>query len=240
LERLSLGEEKNEMFSDLILYSSHPDRLLQSLASAAEKLSDIRDVFVVIPQQKKVLFEKVMEKYPQVCFIEESAKNIKQILLRQILPRSSAGFILLATDQYIVEKKVDVKECTQLLQRTKARGFYFALGEDRVSCLRGKFAQEPPLHFLSLGETVRAWECEDCACGDWASPDGFVMALYEKDFLKKNLEALNFQSLEELERSWSLLEQERKIGLCFKKSRIGVVQELPCLPRIILKKEKKS
>ncbi len=217
------AEEKGEMSTDLLIISQSPERLISTLQSERENLSDISKIFVVIPQ-KTDFFAEVEKRFPYVLFIENPEKNIRP-LLHKILSRSSARFFLCTTDQYVFKKKVDLKECVPLLAETKARGFYFGLGEDVSFCLRGGFEQKLPRHILALNENVRAWECLENACGDWAFPDGFAMALYEREVLKRNIELLNFQTIEEMEKNWSLLVQERRVGLFLKQTVVGRAQD---------------
>jgi hypothetical protein len=225
LEHPPYKEENKDLSLDLVFLARDPEHLLTSLESIQENTKDITDIFVIIPWRKKSSFEKVAKKFPCIIFIEESPKNLKSSLLRQVLSRSMAKFLLLSTDHYVLERKVDLKECAYFLSRTKARGFYLGLGEDARYCSRGGFDQVLPRQFFSLREGINAWQCHESECGDWAFPDGFVMGLYEKDSFKKMIESLHFKNLKELEKNWSLYSQEKRIGLCPSKSYVRILQD---------------
>ncbi len=121
---------------------------------------------------------------------------------------SSSPYLVLGVDEIVMNDFVDLKTCVELMEKTKAYGFYLQ---------RDLESQERPIS-EELGAGVFAW---DLGTGElkWAIANTCNMTLFRKVALQSALPNLKYQTFEQFKSAWEAKSPKEAIGLYFERSK---------------------
>lgn len=212
--------------ADLVIYSY--DRplqlyaLLESVCKYMTGLGNIEVIYRTSQESYAQAYELVKKDFNQVIFVKQgdhSYQDFKPLTLQAAFS-SLHDYIIFAVDDIIVKDFINVTVDIDLLESTKAYGFYYRLGKNISYCYTVQRAQAvPPLRMISSG--VYAWKfCE--AEHDWGYPNTVDMTLYKKEDIKPFFEKALYEAPNPLESRWSgyAYQVSNRIGLCYEQSKI--------------------
>ncbi len=199
--------EANQKADLIIMSHNQPYRLEVCLESIFRYVTGIESVFVVYTtdEEHQNLYLQLQEKYGQVCF--RLGQNAFKTVVLDILKnqRSSSGFVAIATDNQLVQKKIQMGECIQAITQTKADVFYLNMNSQGLLNKRNYSHGVPDrIHIMQPEQKAMAVPLN--------------MVLYRKDELMSNLDKIDFNSSSTLIEAW-----QQGIGL----PQMGLYYEQP-------------
>jgi hypothetical protein len=140
-QKKSLQNSK-EMSSDLVVFSyNRPLQLYSFLESFFHYTKGWNKIWVVYRSSNERYeqgYQIVKKKFPLVRFLQQSTFpecDFKPLTLQAIFSSSSkAQYITCAVDDMIVTDQVDLKECSQAIEKYNTCAFYLRLGTNITYC----------------------------------------------------------------------------------------------------------
>lgn len=163
-------------------------------------------------------YQLVRKQFDQVEWVKQRSRaEFKRLTLDAVF-KSPGDYLLFAVDDIIVKDEVNLGRCVELLERTKAHGFYLRLGDNITECYScRKHTGKPPLFEIDPG--VYAWRFRR-GMGDWSQVCTADMTLYRKQDVKRPLEVLAYDLPNAFEADWERFADFSLAGLCFAESKI--------------------
>lgn len=214
----SVEEEK----VDMIVYSyNRPMQLYALLESTQIFVTGLGEVNVIYRADNayESAYEQVKREFPDVIFFKQGVnpdKDFKPMTLSAVFG-SPNKYVVFGVDDIIVKDYVDLSQCIQNLEKTKAYGFYLRLGNHITHCYPTNRSQSiPPLRHI--GEQVYAWKFNEGDL-DWGYPHTVDMTIYRKEDIKRDLTDRRYTNPTGLEAGWKHDVADLE-GLCFSDSKI--------------------
>lgn len=211
---------------DLVVFScDRPLQLYAFLESVQLYVSGLGQVHVVCRMSDddyRKAYDEVKRTFPFAKFLTQGndpSGDFKQLTLQASF-HSPSAYIMFAVDDIIVKDFVDLYECTSLLEKAQAYGFYLRLGTNLTECYPLQCSQPvPPLR--EVASEVYTWQFNRGRCC-WGYPNTVDMTIYRKKDIKPYLTMMNYTAPNPLEASWSgnCGAICGRGGLCFKTSKI--------------------
>lgn len=195
--------------ADLIIMShNQPYRLDVCLESIFRYVSGLESVYVIYTtdQEHQNLYLQLQEKYAQVCF--RLGQNAFKTVVLGILKNqtSSSEFVAVATDNQLVQKKIQLGECIQAITQTEADVFYLSMESQGLLAKRNYSHSVPDrIHIMQPDQ------------GTMAVPLNLV--LYRKEELLHNLDKIDFNSPSTLIHAWQQGIGLPQMGLYYEQSK---------------------
>jgi len=216
--------EKLPKEADLIIFSyNRPMQLYALLESSSLHITGLNKVFVLYrasSQEFVDAYDEVKKAFPKVHFVAQSshAQEDFQPLLSKILLEGSSPYVIFSVDDIIVRKDIDLTNCVDALEKTKAWGFFLGQGKNLKRCYMLDCIQPvPPL--ISIQEDIFAWQFKE-GIGDWNWPNSLDMVVYPKEVMQRDFAKLTFHHPNDLENQWLKKAKLKRIGLTFSESAI--------------------
>ncbi len=208
---------KNEKRVDLILFSDNrPERLDLCLKSIKTQVKGIGDISVIYWSDKYHLFsyQKMIHRYPKIIFMtpfREKGLDFKTLFMNALIGNAnSSPYILLSSDQIIVTEEISLPICIRAMQKFRAYGFYFHLGQEKKNnCLEEMYSW-----FIGQGQK------------ELREPNTLKMTLYRKVDLERDFKYQQFDSPEELIMLWARQLSLPHFGLSFNISKIRLAPNI--------------
>lgn len=132
---------------------------------------------------------------------------------------SPNDYVMFAVDDIIIKDFVDLSQCIDALQETKAYGFYLRLGKNITEC-QVLNIKTPVPKFYYFKENIYSYKFSD-GQGDWGYPNTVDMTIYKKNNIKKAFEKIPyFYNPTYLEGWWASFADLNQYGLFFEESKI--------------------
>lgn len=211
--------------ADILLFSfDRPLQLYACLESIEHFLTGFEAVTVIYRasgQRYLEGYEEVKGRFAFAEFIQQSnerpKKDFKPLVLKALF-NAPSEFILFGVDDMIVKDFADLTFCIEMMEKTKAYGFYLRFGKHISFCYQNKLPQNLPKS-LPLAENVYAWDLDEGE-HDWNFPNSIDMTLFRKKDLKEAFEKMKFKTPNSLEFIWaSEYRPKRALGLYFERSK---------------------
>ena len=226
-EYFIIKNEKNQYeqaSSDLFIFSyDRPLQLYALLESIKKHIKGIEDIFVLYRASAKEFssaYSRLVEEFSDVWFVKQSnpPNDFKELFLT-ILRESTTSYALFAVDDIIVKDDVNLSECIQVLEQTKAYGFYLRLGQNITGPHEHKKREMLPVHF-KVSNQIYVWQFAQ-GNYDWHYPNTVDMTLYRKSEILPYLQHLSYKNPNALESQWAAsFAQWNKTGLFFSESKV--------------------
>jgi glycosyltransferase involved in cell wall biosynthesis len=224
LVRFPSSSSQDKRGVDLVIFSfDRPMQLFSALESIQRYLSGYQNLTVlyrVSDLRFDAAYNLVKTAFPQVRYIKQSdtpRKDFKPLLLRAVFD-TPAEYIVFGVDDMIIKDFVDLSFCRQMVEKTRAYGFYLRFGRHiQQSYLFQKPQAVPPS--VGLNNGVFAWDFRKGE-SDWSFANNLDMTLYRKSDLKKWLTELNYKHPNSLEFLWAQHPSDNRIGLYFEHSKM--------------------
>ena len=223
LSQFPMPQEKR---ADLLIFSSdRPLQLYACLESVQRYFSGYEQIYVLCranDARYRSGYAKVQRAFPDVRWIYQSSepkKDFKPLLL-QTLFDSPSEYIVFGVDDQIATDFADLKECMEMMEKTKAYGFYLRLGKHITHSYQcGKDQAVPRSVCLKEGE-IYGWNLKS-GYSDWDFPNTLDMTLYRKKDLKTPFEKMRYKTPNSLEFCWAKeAHLTKEIGLYFAHSKV--------------------
>lgn len=207
--------------ADILVFScDRPLQLYACLESIQRYVGNFENLTVLYRASKETFsagYEKVKDAFPLAHFVSQTSNDFKA-KLEKIVFDSPSEYILFGTDDLIAKDFVDLRACTEQMEKTGAYGFYLRFGRHiSQSYLSDQPQPLPPSHPISGG--IYAWEI-DMGESDWGFAPSLDMTLFRKDRIKKILTQSKYKNPNGLEFSWLKEVPEKAIGLYFERSKL--------------------
>jgi hypothetical protein len=137
--------------------------------------------------------------------------------LCSLIDNARARYFMFATDDSLLIDRVNVRECAQLLAKTKARGFYLWSGKDVL---------EPELEkckvraqFNQIANSIYLWR-SDCSMDDGRHP--IDMTIFPKEIIEPMCGMLDYDSLTTFRQAWlkNVRADVQTYGLCYERPKL--------------------
>ena len=221
LSKLPIHSKDHVYNADIIICAQQPENLNATLTSIDACISNTGALWVLYEDGNKEMGEaltQLVSDFPNVHFCQINARELKERFL-QVTNYLSHDYIILCNDRCIVKGIIDVAQCIDLLEKTRAYGFYLALGKNITQTQMLAREQNQPL-MLELGSGLFAWKLKHGEF-DWHKAHNMCMTLYKKETIMHCLEDGIFDSLDAFEHVWShYFFDAEAIGLCFSTSKV--------------------
>lgn len=210
--------------ADLVIFSfDRPLQLYACLESISKYLSGLGNISVIYRTSNDEFeegYNEVKQSFLDVNYVKQNDKpleDFKPLFLQETFS-SSNDHILFCVDDVIVKDYVDLSKCIDVLERTKAYGFYLRLGLHVDYCYSMDSKQNIP-RIYPVFDDIYAWQFKDGE-HDWNYPNSVDMTLYRKSDIESILRKLIYVNPNSLEGNWSSKANYNKVGLCFSQSKI--------------------
>lgn len=197
--------------ADVILFSrNRPHRLTSCLKSINNHVKGVGKVSVIYEcdEHAYAAYERVKTEHPNVCFIRpghEGSPDFKTAFFLTLVGNESVSpYVILSSDQIVVQEEIALFPCIEAMRKTRAYGFYFHLGK--------KDGEEHPdgIYSWVIGQAENAWR----------EPNVLKMTLYRKIDLEKDFKHASFNGVGDLIDLWAQGEASHHFGLSFDHSKI--------------------
>ena len=169
---------------DMVIFSfDRPMQLSCLLRSMNAHMTGLGQVTVVYRSSDTHFEEgytKIKENFPNVVYYKQGHKPRADFvpLTKKATFESPNSHIIFAVDDIIVTRSIDLEECTELLEKTGAYGFYLRLGKNINYCYMQNL-QTPMPSCKEVSNEVFQWNFGQ-AKGDWAYPNSVDFVVYKK------------------------------------------------------------
>jgi len=187
--------------------------LLDSLQENGKNIASIRVLYEVESPEVEVAYQQLYQQFTEVEFTRiMGGHHFKSAVLEE-LQSSPASYIAFTSDELVLHKPLDFKECIDWLEYTQARAYYPALGKNIcfTESLEREQAQPP---FIFLDSDMYAWQFKNGE-HDWRCFMCTHLALYRKSDIRAAVSDVYFNSFAQLS---SLLAhhyiEADAVGLC--------------------------
>ncbi len=210
--------------TDILLFSyNRPMQLYACLESMERYVSGFEKISVLYRADDSFVpaYENVKEAFPHVHFSvqgQETKYDFKSKFMK-VLFDSPSEYVLFAVDDLIVKDFVDLKLCMNMMEKTRAYGFYLRFGKHvNHSYQLGRPQEVPPSVPLASG--VYAWDiCNSQS--DWGFPNSLDLTLFRKSDIKEAFSEMRYATPNSLEYKWAQKYMpEEAIGLYFETSKM--------------------
>jgi glycosyltransferase involved in cell wall biosynthesis len=207
--------------SAVIISDNNPIGLHALLASLAEHAMGIKTPYVVYHasnNEMRAQYDNLQKLFSSFSWHLVNKSSFKTKLV-DIVARSSDVYITFMRDDLLIKESLDLEQCTQLLAKTHAHGFFLALGHNIArNALLVREQKHPAL--IHIEEDMYAWQL--CMGEhDWKNAYNMFMTIYKKESIENMLRELHYDSLDGLEHAWShALIDHDAIGLCCEHSKV--------------------
>jgi glycosyltransferase involved in cell wall biosynthesis len=199
---------EQEKAADLVVFSydspSQLSALLDSIFLRVTHVNRVTVIYQASSEEDATNYDAVCARYPNVVFLKQS-EDFQPMLMDAVFG-SGSSYILFAVDSAVVKEAIDLKECIEALERSKAYGFYFTLGE------RVNEQGAPPS--TPISDHLFAWRFSE-GLGRWNCPSSIEMALYRKEEIRHVLQKIRFCHPNSLKSAWALKAKAKRIGLYY-------------------------
>ncbi len=212
--------------ADLVIFSyDRPLQLYALLESVQKYVTGIGQATVIYRasnDEYDSAYQKVRNTFSYITFLkqgENPAQDFKPLTLKATF-NAPNEYVLFAVDDIVVKDYIDIAECIQALEQTKAYGFYLRLGKNLSECYPLQCAQKvPPM--VPLHNTICSWQFMH-GHYDWHYPNTVDMTIYRKKDIAHDLNTINYRSPNILEAQWNSRARViyPRIGLCYAKTKI--------------------
>lgn len=212
--------------ADIVIFSfDRPMQLyalLESMQLYMTGLGDKTVIYRASSQEFAQAYDMVRTTFEQVRFVrqgENPSADFKPLTLRAIFD-SPNQHIIFAVDDIMVKDRVNLTECINLLEKTRAYGFYLRMGTNLTECYSESCKQLlPPLKQIAPG--VFLWHFAN-GKSDWRYPHSVDMTLYRKKDIEWDLKILDYRSPNVLESNWAGRGGAimHRAGLCYAQTKI--------------------
>lgn len=216
---------QDQAFADMMIFSEDsPGRLRTSLASIEGRIRGLNQVTVIYTCSEASFteYEKVKAEFPSIHFIRPSVHsdaNFKASVLKTLIGGDhSPSYILLSTDEVILNDSVSLLSCVEAMRKTRAYGFYFHL--DRENYFQ-ETEVEGGIYSWVIGRGNEKRKL----------PNTLEMGLYRKIDLERDFKEMHFFDQHDLIQAWAELEEAYRIGLSFDKPKTLVTHSLDVAQR---------
>jgi hypothetical protein len=210
--------------ADLVIFSfDRPLQLYAFLESTKKYVKGLGEILVIYrssDEKFKEGYDKVQRRFKDVKFLsqgKEPAKDFKPLFLKATF-ESPSPYVLFAVDDMIVKNHVDLHQCTELLGKTGAYGYYLRLGSHVDYCyMRNADQKIPPSWEIEKG--IFAWQFKQGEY-DWKYPCSVDMSIYKKSEIEAVLKKIDYHNPNLLESQWALKARYHKMGLYFDEAKV--------------------
>ena len=205
--------------ADIIAFSyNRPMQLYAFLESMDYYASNVRQISVIyrcVDEKYCVAYQKVINAFPQVKFIEQKSPpdDFKPLLLAAFFNPDGSDYVAFAVDDDIAKDFFDFNECIEALENTKAYGFYLWLG------VHVDVGIPAVTNMIQVGDKLYFWQFKN-GKNDWGYPNSVDMVIYRKKEIELYLRNLSYNHPNSLESAWAAQANFEQIGLCYKTSKI--------------------
>jgi hypothetical protein len=206
--------------ANLVVFSyNRPLQLYSFLESAEKNISGTDKCFILYRSDKAYAnaYKEIESNFPSTIFIKQQNKNDFKPLLVNIL-NNIGPYVIFAVDDIIVRKRIDLNSDKQLLEKTKAYGFYYRLGKNITFCYPLNMQTAPP-NLNLIKDNAFSFKISD-GKGDWGYPNSVDMVLVRSKDVKNLFSKLNYKNPNNLEGKWSEYANYNQLGLCYEESAI--------------------
>jgi len=210
--------------ADLIIFSyNRPLQLYALLESIEIYITGINHTFIICragDSNFQKAYQEVQKKFPSVSFLFQSThanRDFKPLTMKAI-QQFPSQYIIFAVDDIIVKDSVDMDECIRALEQTEAYGFFLRIGENtyaKYGTIQPDFLPE----FTGVTKDILMWQF-DKTTSYWRYSNTVDMTLYRKNHVIQHFSQMHFQTPNRLESSWCGRTPQKKLGLCFRQSKI--------------------
>ena len=211
--------------ADLLIFSF--DRplqlyaLLESTMKYVKNLNKISVIYRTSNHRFAEAYEKVIRTFDQVHFHKQSEKpNMDfQPLVMKVIFYNDSDFIIFAVDDLVFKDEVDIQNCIDAMNATKAHSFSLRLGTHLRYCYMGDFSENTP-NYVHINEHIIGWQI-NAAQGDWFYPNSVDLTMFRKNDIKSIFETIAFSNPNQLEISWNKQQTDvkKKTALSFIESK---------------------
>lgn len=209
--------------ADIVVFSyDRPMQLYAFLESLYLHTSGIHETSVIYrcsDEEYRNAYEQVGCAFPQVKLIEQKnpPQDFKLLFLEIVFNPQSSEYVAFAVDDIIVKDDIDLSQCINALEATKAYGFYLRLGLNiDASCSSDVHDGTPPM--MKVVEGIYSWQFKT-GHWNWAYPNTVDMTVYRKKDLECPFRELSYYNPNHLENSFGNADLEQ-MGLCYETSKI--------------------
>lgn len=213
--------------ADLVIFSY--DRplqlyaLLESINTYVTGLESITIIFRTSAQDYTDAYKKVHTAFPIATFTKQGARpkeDFKQLTLEAIF-KSPTQYILFAVDDNIITGPVNIAECIQILEQTKAYAFSLRLGTNLTHTAFPNISEQPVPPIVEYQKTFCAWYFSQGVYA-WAYPHSVDCTIYRKTDITDDISTLNYNTPNTLEGCWAgkAGRIKSRLGLCYKHTKV--------------------
>jgi hypothetical protein len=218
-------DQNSQEKADIVIFScDRPIQLFACLESIHRYFTGFEKIFVITRASDPrflASYERVQSDFPEVQFVfqgKDYKKDFKPLLLKT-LSESTSKYVMFGTDDEIVKDFTDLKTCMEMMDQTKAYGFYLRLGNHINYSYQLSRDQSVP-QSVDLGSGIFAWNIK-VGYSDWDFPNTLDMTLYRKEDLQAPFEKMRYKTPNSLEFCWAKeVHPEHEIGLYFDHSKV--------------------
>jgi len=190
---------------------------LRSIATHVRGLDGVSVIYKISEPEYQKSYQELKQLFPDVEFAQEDVgpdTDLKSLMVR-FVTQARPAYIMFGVDDMVVKNDIDVRECTQFLEKTGAYGFYLRLGNQVDTCYTAHtFQGIPPLIFPCPG--VCQWQFSQ-GTYDWNYLHTTDMTIYRKADVEPFVCSLPYKSPHEFESHWAqhAPSYADRMGLCF-------------------------
>lgn len=210
---------------DCVIFSyNRPLQLYALLESMERHMRGVGTVALLYrtDQEFAEAYNEIKRQFPCIRYYKqgENPREDFRPLLKSILKSLSSPYIMFAVDDQMVKDKVNLCECTQLLESTGAYAFYLRLSPHITFCYSENNQQKLP-EFTPVTTDVWQWSFRT-GSRDWNYPNSVDMTIYRREDVVPFLGILPYDSPNTLEANWAIVGSmaKRAQGLCFEQSKV--------------------
>ncbi|MCI0382105.1 MAG: glycosyltransferase family 2 protein [Chlamydiae bacterium] len=198
--------------ANFLIFASDPFYLLHLLDSI-EKFSHKKShIFVLFPSRDEYqnqFFSSIQQKFPNVEFLFQEKKNLKNFLLETLKEKISSPYLLLLHEKMVFQDFFNLSKAVEAVESTKSYGFFFNLGTD----------EENGSNLIKISNNLFGWQLS-LGSGNWEKYAPLNGLLLKKIKLESEIERLHFDNVNSFVQEWEKLEKKKRIGLCYAKPKI--------------------
>lgn len=214
--------DENEQVDCIILSNNNPRGLALLLGSIERHCQDFNNVYVFFKQdneENELAYHRCAQLCSSALFFPLHPIKFKKKLV-EIISDKTARYVVLASDELLLTRPINIKRAVSWLQQTHAYAFFFTLGKNTVWSETFECMYKQP-DFIELDDDTFAWHLFD-AEGDWRHCNNCTVTLYKKSLLKNQLKNITFDSIETFLQRWEhTFVPSSSIGLCLSSSPIS-------------------
>ena len=206
---------------DLVIFSQdNPVQLCMLLESVQQNVFGIDHIHVLYEAKEKQFidgYQQCKKLFPSTIFNKLHNDFKHQII--DIFNNDISSYVIFACDSMFCKDKIDIKRCINLLNQTKAYGFFLSLGKN-ISWNKSLLRSQQQPKFIEIENDILAWQYSDSEV-DWHDFHNVYMTIYRKKDMRKKFIDIDFNSFEQLVAYWQKIPiQSESVALCFETSKV--------------------